>query len=117
MGGSAAKLMCRETELVDPNLNRFRMHQDVETRPGSMRCSLLQFSGDLFGVLLMPLEYLETGLQQTLEFGIACGRNERRLERAIHCLVIRNLISNVSLVEFRAIELRQCGALFCRLLG
>jgi hypothetical protein len=74
MGGSAAKLMCRETELVDPNLNRFRMHQDVEIRPGSMRCSLLQFSGDLFGVLLMPLEYLETGLQQTLEFGIACGR-------------------------------------------
>ncbi len=80
MGGSAAKLMCRlsasdflrrETELVDPNLNRFRMHQDMEIPPGSMRCSLLQFSGDLFGVLLMPLEYLEAGLQQTLEFGIA----------------------------------------------
>lgn len=58
MGGSAAKLMCRDTELVDPNLNRFRMHQDVETRPGSMRCSLLQFSGDLFGVLLMPWNIL-----------------------------------------------------------
>ena len=42
----------------------------------------------------MPLEYLETGLQQTLEFGIAGGRNERRLERAIHSLVIRDLIGN-----------------------
>ena len=75
-----------------------------------MRCSLLQCSGDLFGVLLMPLKNLEAGLQQALEVGIAGGRNERRLERAIYSLVICNFIGNVSLVEFCTIEVRQFGA-------
>jgi hypothetical protein len=77
----------------------------------------VQRSSDLFGVLLMPLEDLEAGLQQALEFRIAGGRNEHRLKRAIHGLVIRDLIGNISLVELRAIELRQFSTFLRRLLG
>ena len=42
---------------------------------------------------------------------------KRRLERAIHCLVIRNLVGNVSLIEIRATELRELGALVSRCFG
>jgi len=69
--------------------------------------SLLQFSGDLFGVLLMPLEDFKAGLQQAFEFGIAGRRNESRLKRTIHGLMLCNLIGNIVLVECRALELRQ----------
>jgi hypothetical protein len=69
--------------------------------------NLLQFTGDLFGVLLMPLKDFKAGSQQAFEFGITGGRNERRLKRAIHGLVIRNLIGNIVLVESRALEPRQ----------
>jgi hypothetical protein len=71
----------------------------------------------LLGVLLMPLEDFKAGLQQALEFGISGGRNKRSLKRAIHGRVVRHLIGNVSLVEFRAFELRQFSAFVSRLLG
>ena len=61
-------------------------------RPGSIRCSLLQRSGDLLGVLLMPLEDFEAGLQKALEFAISGGWNQCRLKRAIHGRVVRYLI-------------------------
>jgi hypothetical protein len=48
----------------------------------------------LFGVLLMPLEDFEAGLQQALEFRIAGGRNERSRKRAVDGLVISDLISS-----------------------
>ncbi len=82
-----------------------------------MGVPLLQRCSDIFGVLLMPLENLEAGLQQALEFRIAGGRNERSLKRAIHGLVISDLIGNVSRVELRAIELRQFSTFRRRLLG
>jgi hypothetical protein len=72
----------------------------------TLRLTANQRSGDFFGVLLVSLEDFESSLQQGLEFGIAGRWNERRLERAIHGLVIRDLIDNVRLVEIRAIELR-----------
>ena len=86
-------------------------------RPGGMRRRLLQLSGDFFCLLLMSLENLEAGLQQALELGIASGRNERRLKCAIHSLMIRHLVGNISLIEGRAAKLRQFGALVGRRFG
>lgn len=68
------------------DMNRFRLCRDEiharaitmimgRYRPGSIGRRSLQLSGNLFCVLLMPLEYLEAGLQQALEFGIA-GRRD-----------------------------------------
>src|SRR3981081_2138289 len=65
----------------------------------------------------MSLEDLETGLQQTLELEVAGGRDQRGLERAVHGLVVGRLVGGISLVEFRAIELRQLGLLGRRLLA
>src|SRR3979490_1936512 len=65
----------------------------------------------------MSLEDLETGLQQTLELEVAGGRDQRGLERAVHGLVVGGLVGGISLVEFRAIELRQLGLLGRRLLA
>jgi hypothetical protein len=54
----------------------------------------------------MALEDFKAGLEQTLELGIAGGRNKRRSERAIDRLVIRNLVSDVCLV---ALTFRTAG--------
>jgi hypothetical protein len=48
---------------------------------------------------MTPLKDFKAGLQQALEFRIAGGRNQCRLERAIDCLMIRYLIGHISLVE------------------
>ena len=62
--------LCRDeihARAITMNMGRYR--------PGSIGRRSLQLSGNLFCVLLMPLEYLEAGLQQALEFGIA-GRRD-----------------------------------------
>src|SRR5262249_42658873 len=81
------------------------------------RSNLLQCGSDLLGMLPVTLEDFKAGLQQAPEFGICGGRDERDLKRAIHYELIPDLIGKVSLVEFRAIELRQFGAFASRLLG
>ena len=58
----------------------------------------------MLGVLLMPLEYLETGLQQALELCIGRGRNERAFERSVHRPVVCDFVGDISLVEGRAAE-------------
>jgi hypothetical protein len=50
-------------------------------------------------MLLMALKDLQAGLQQALEFAIAGRRDQQRLERAIDCLVIANLVGIVGVVE------------------
>ena len=76
----------REDRIVNYNMNRFHLCRDEihapaitmimgRYRPGSIGRRSLQLSGNLFCMLLMPLEYLEAGLQQALEFGIA-GRRD-----------------------------------------
>src|SRR6266568_2815359 len=45
-------------------------------RPGRMAISLLEFRGDVLGMLLMALEDLEARLQQALEFGV-CRRGDQ----------------------------------------
>src|SRR5260370_367328 len=53
---------------------------------GVMGGSLLQAGGDVFGMLLVALENLETSLQQALQLrGVRVG-NKRYLQRAMHCV-------------------------------
>src|SRR6476660_4184204 len=80
-------------------------------RPGAMRGSLLQFGGDLFGVLLVALENLQAGLQQALQFRVVRGRNKLCLKRAIDRLVIGDFVIDIGLVELRALQLAKFGAL------
>jgi hypothetical protein len=68
----------------------------------------------LLGVLLMPLEDFEAGLQKALEFGIGSRWNQCCLKRAIHSRVVRYLIGSVSLVEIRATD---CGKSLLPILG
>src|SRR3979411_6157 len=78
---------------------------------GVMRGSLLQASGDMFGMLLMALENLQASLQQALQFRIVRGRNKLGLERAIDRLVIGDFVGDIGLVEFRALQLAEFGEL------
>jgi hypothetical protein len=47
----------------------------------------------MFGVLFMALEYRQAGFQQALELGVAGRRNQQCLKRAVHLLVVGNLMS------------------------
>src|SRR6266404_2317336 len=71
---------------------------------GVMEGSLLQAGGDVFGMLLVALENLETSLQQALQLRLVRGWNKRCLQRAIDCLVIGDFVGDIGLVEFRALE-------------
>src|SRR5713101_4127567 len=77
--------------------------------PGSMAVSLLEAGGDVFGVLLVALKDLQAGLQQALQLRVGRIRNERRLQRAIDCLVIGDFVGDIGLVELRALELAELG--------
>src|SRR5262249_49498826 len=63
--------------------------------------ALLQIGEHVLGVLLVALEDLQSGRQQVLELGIAGRRDERALERAVHGLVVGDLVLDVGLVEGR----------------
>src|SRR5262249_17530314 len=77
---------------------------------------LLQVRQDVLGVLLVALEDLQAGAEQVLELGIRRRRDERALERAVHRLVVGDLVRRVGLVERRTAELLQLGLLVLRLL-
>src|SRR5258705_7495442 len=75
------------------------IHLDV------MGGSLLQASGDLFGMQLVALENLETSLQQALQLRVVRVGNKRCLQRAVDGLVVGHFVGDIGLVEFRALEL------------
>src|ERR1700742_9991 len=78
--------------------------------PGVMAVSFtsashsLQFTGDVFGVLLMALKNLQAGLQQALQLGVAGRRDQRGLQRAVDRLVIGDLVGDIGLVEVGALQ-------------
>ena len=76
-------------------------------RDATGRLLLFQRLGDMLGVLLMTLEYLETGGQKVLQLGIAGVGDQDSLKRVVDCLVIGDLVVGVSLVEDCAAELLQ----------
>src|SRR5579859_128234 len=76
---------------------------------GIMGGPLFQFSGDVFGMLLMALENLQAGLQQAFQLGVVRGWNKRGLQRAIDRLVIGDFVGDIGLVEFRALQLAEFG--------
>jgi hypothetical protein len=82
-----------------------------------MAGSPFQLGGDLFGVLLVALKDLQAGLQQTLQLGVAGRRNQLRLKRAVDGLVIGNLVGDIGLVVFGALQLGEFGELVGGLLG
>jgi hypothetical protein len=104
IGHSAA---CAETD------DRPQRGGDDEENPSRHHDGVryLSFRVDHLGVLFVALEDLQASLQQALEFAVARGWNELRLERAVHRLVVGDLIVDMGLVEGGAIELRQ----FCTL--
>src|SRR5262249_375788 len=76
--------------------------------------ALLEIGEHVLGVLPVALEDLQPGRQQVLELGIAGRRDERALERAVHRLVVGDLVLDVGLVEGGAAELLQLGLLVLR---
>src|SRR5258705_10367857 len=78
---------------------------------GVMGGSLLQAGGDVFGMLLVALENLETSLQQALQLRVVRVGNKRYLQRAIDCLVIGDFVGDIGLVELRVLELAEFGEL------
>src|SRR5450759_998262 len=78
---------------------------------GIMSCSLFQRRGDVFGVLFVALENLQAGLQQALQLRVVRVGNKRGLERAVDRLVIGDLVGDIGLVDFRALQLTQFGEL------
>src|SRR6516164_7868859 len=76
----------------------------------------LQVRGDLFGMLQVALKDLEASLKQTLKLGIACRGYKSVFERAIHRLVVSDLVIGIGPVESRAAQLCQFGGLFIGLL-
>ena len=66
---------------------------------------LLYVSRDMLGVLLVALENLQAGLQQALEVGVVGRGNKRAFKRAVHGLVVRDLVGDIGLVECDAVEL------------
>jgi hypothetical protein len=71
----------------------------------------------VLGVLLVALEDFQAGLQQALELGIVCRRDQRAFERAVDGLVVGDLVIDIRLVERRSLELGEFGALGVGLLG
>src|SRR5947209_4679501 len=63
------------------------------------RVGLFQRPRELLGMLLVALEYLETGFQQAFQLGVLRRGDQRALQRAVHGLVIGNLVLRVSLIE------------------
>src|SRR5215213_9562307 len=76
-----------------------------------MAGSLLQLGGDVFGVLLVALEDFQAGLQQALQLGIAGRRDQLGLQRAVDGLVVGDLVGDVGLVVFGALQLAEFGEL------
>src|SRR6266436_6506385 len=83
---------------------------------GVMSGSLLQAGGDVFGVLLVALKDLQAGLQQALHLRVGRVGNERRLQSAVDGLVVGDLVGDIGLVGFGALELAEFGELVGRLL-
>src|SRR5205085_8128277 len=71
---------------------------------------------DMLSVLLMTLEDLETRFQEALKLRIDCGGYEDGVKRAIHLLVISDLVRDVGLVELFSLELHQFRSLLSSLL-
>ena len=53
----------------------------------------------MLGMLLMALENLQAGLEQALELGVARGRDQLLLQRAIHRLVVGDFVGDIGFVE------------------
>src|SRR5262245_11501864 len=68
-------------------------------------------------MLLVALEEFQAGLQQAFELGIVRRGDKRAFERTVDGLMVGNLVVDICLVECRAFELRELGALGCSLLG
>src|SRR5262245_32883884 len=75
-----------------------------------------ELGGDLFGMLLVTLENFQPSGQEVFELLIAGRWNECVLQRAIHGLMVGDLVVDVGLVEGRAVELGKFGALVACLL-
>src|SRR5262245_63596064 len=71
---------------------------NTRCRPNHMSSSLLQLRRDHLGMLLVALKYLQAGLQQALQLGIAGRRNQLRLQRAVDRLVVGDLVGDIGLV-------------------
>ena len=59
----------------------------------------------------MALENLQAGLQQALQFRIAGGWNEQRLQRAVDGLVVGDFIGDIGLVVGSTTQLAEFGEL------
>jgi hypothetical protein len=71
----------------------------------------------LLGVLLVPLENLESRLQQVLQLAVARGRDQCLLQGIVHRLVVGDLVIDICLVEGGAAQLGEFGILVGSLLG
>lgn len=56
----------------------------------------------LLGVLLVTLENLEAGLEETLELGVVRRGDKGALQRIIDGLMVRDLVVDIRLVKCRA---------------
>jgi hypothetical protein len=65
--------------------------------------------GDLLGVLLVALEYLETRGQKVLQLGIAGLGDRNGLERVVDYLMVAGLVVGVRFLEGRAAELAEAS--------
>jgi hypothetical protein len=65
--------------------------------------------GDLLGVLLVALEYLETRGQKVLQLGIAGLGDRNCLERVVDYLMAAGLVVGVRFLEGRAAELAEAS--------
>src|SRR5215471_14828191 len=68
---------------------------------------LFQVGRDVLGVLLVALENLQAGLQQTFELAVAGRGNKRAFKRAIHGLVVFDFVGDIGLVKSGTVELRK----------
>ena len=120
-------LRWREFELVDHHADcvgrkrgrgaRHRAQDGQCEESRTHRLFLFQRLSDMFGVLLVTLEYLETGGQEVLQLGIAGVGDQDGFERGVDRLVVGDLIVGVGLVEGCAAQLLQLGFLGVRLFG
>ena len=53
----------------------------------------------MLGMLLVAVENLQAGFQETLELGVAGRGNEQAFERAIHLFMVGHFIVDIGLVE------------------
>ena len=99
-----------------------RRKDEKERAERAPRCSsmhdaaLFEFRRDVFGVLLVALKNLQPGCK-VCQFCVTGVGNKGVLQGGIDRLVIGHLVVDVGLVESLAVELREFGALICRLLA